>query len=171
MKALHIDLENLPANGKSFAGELDPALFELGPDDATPQGPLYYELFAQRFETELLLQGSLSAAFQFTCVRTLHDFVQTISLPNAAVSVEITQETMDVTEALREEILLLFPAHPHCDDGDDEVECEIEEKYLAVDKTPLSGVEAPPAHDGDSRWDALNQIPDPDQANETPEDS
>ena len=49
-------------------------------------GHLEYDLWAQRFGSELLLTGSLSAPFEFTCVRTLHPFIQTIRLEAAAIS-------------------------------------------------------------------------------------
>ncbi|NJM37866.1 MAG: hypothetical protein HC845_08440 [Akkermansiaceae bacterium] len=86
---LVIDLVNLPEDGKAFSGELPKDIFDLPEDDAQAVSSLVYDIHAQRFESELLLTGSLSAAFEFTCVRTLHPFVQTIRLEDAALSIEI----------------------------------------------------------------------------------
>ena len=77
---LIIDLANLPDEGKGLSGELPKEIFDLPEGDAQPVGPLEYDVWAQRFGSEILLTGSLSAAFEFTCVRTLHPFVQTIHL-------------------------------------------------------------------------------------------
>ena len=50
---------------------------------------------------ELLLTGGLSAPFEFTCVRTLHPFIQTIVVEGAAVSLEIEDGApIDATEKL-----------------------------------------------------------------------
>jgi uncharacterized metal-binding protein YceD (DUF177 family) len=158
---LMIDLANLPEEGKEFAGELPKEIFDLPEDDAQAVGPLEYDLQAHRFGSELLLTGTISAPFEFTCVRTLHPFVQTIRLENAAISLEIEKEgPMDVTEALREEVLLNFPIDPRCEEGDVPQKCEIDSRYLSVDKSAEDGLPTPPRAGSDDRWSALDNIKD-----------
>lgn len=158
--SLIIDLTTLPEEGKAFAGQLDGSVFGLREEDARSVGPLDYDLWAQRYESELLLTGSLSAPFEFTCVVTLKNFIQTIRVPQAAVSVEITNSgQLDITEALREEVLIEFPTDPRCDEGDVPEPCEIDSRYLAVDKTPGNDVSPPPRAEGDDRWSALDDLP------------
>lgn len=157
--SLIIDLPSLPEEGMAFSGELDGSIFGLPEGDARSVGPLEYDLWAQRFESELLLTGSLSAPFEFTCVVTLKPFVKTIHLPQVAVSVEISSASgLNVTEALREEILIEFPTDPRCDEGDVPEPCEIDSRYLAVDKSPQDEVSPPPRDGGDDRWSALNDL-------------
>lgn len=154
-----IDLANLPEDGREYVGELPAEIFDLPPGDAVAVGGLEYDLFVKRFESELLLTGRLSAPFEFTCVRTLHPFVQTIVLENAAISLEIGHAAeMDVTEALREEVLLQFPADARCDDADEPQECEIDSRYLSVDKPVSDGLTTPPRDGGDDRWSALDRL-------------
>jgi uncharacterized metal-binding protein YceD (DUF177 family) len=156
-----IDLTVLPEEGKSFSGELPPEIFDLPEGDAQPMGPLEYDLRVQRFGSELLLAGHLSAPFEFTCVRTLHPFVQTIRLDDAAVSLEIGSEAeIDATEALREEILIHFPIDPRCEDGDEPQKCEIDPRYLSVDKPEGDALPTPPRAEGDDRWSALDNLKD-----------
>lgn len=158
---LVIDLATLPEQGKQLAGELPPEIFDLPPADAAPASPLGYDLHIQRFGSELLVTGSLEAAFDFTCVRTLHPFRQTIRLQGVALSLEITAETpLDLTDALREEILIQFPADPVCDHGDTPMRCEIDPRYLAVDKPAPDDVEPAPPRGGDQRWAALDALKD-----------
>jgi len=158
-KSLVIDLPTLPDEGKSFSGELSEAVFDLPKEDATAIGPLEYDLWAQKFESELLLTGSLSVPFRFRCVVTLKEFVQTIRLESAAISIETGNSShLDVTEALREEVLLAFPANPRCDEGDEPEPCEIDSRYLAVDKPGESDVSPAPRKEGDDRWSALNDL-------------
>lgn len=156
-----IDLATLPDEGKLYVGELPKEIFGLPEDDAQAVGPLEYEVWAQRFGSELLLTGELAASFEFTCVRTLHPFVQTIRLEGAAISLEIEREgEIDVTEALREEVLINFPVDPRCEDGDVPQKCEIDSRYLSVDKPPEDGLPTPPRAESDDRWSALDILKD-----------
>ena len=164
MNRLVIDLSLLPEDGQVIEDELPADIFELPEGDARPLGPLSFQLHAQRFGDELLLQGSLRAPFEFQCVRTLSLFKKTIELPGAAISFEIGAECeIDATDALREEVLLAFPPYPRCDEGDDPAPCEIDPRYLAVDKSVGDDVDVPPAAQGDSRWAALDALPKPDE--------
>lgn len=157
--SLTIDLTTLPEAGAAFSGELDGAIFDLPDNDASSTGPLTYDLWAQRFESELLLTGQLSAQFEFTCVVTLKRFLKTISLDAAAISLEIGHSSqINVTEALREEIILEFPTDPRCDEGDVPEPCEIDSRYLAVDKPEENGLTPAPRKEGDNRWSALNDL-------------
>ncbi len=156
-----IDSGSLPEEGKAYSGELPKEIFDLSEGDAVPMGSLVYDIWAQRFGSEILLTGSLSAPFEFTCVRTLHPFVQTIRLENAAISLEVAGEgEIDATDALREEILINFPVDPRCEDGDLPQKCEIDSRYLSVDKPVDDGLPTPPRDGSDDRWSALDNLKD-----------
>ncbi|MFK7851935.1 MAG: DUF177 domain-containing protein [Akkermansiaceae bacterium] len=158
-KSLIIDLATLPENGMAFSGELDGEIFDLPKSDASSTGPLVYDLWAQRFEAELLLTGTISAPFQFTCVVSLKQFIKTIRLDSAAISIEIGNSTqIDATEALREEVILEFPAHPRCDEGDIPEPCEVDSRYLALDKADENGLTPAPRAESDDRWSALDDL-------------
>ncbi len=159
-KNLIIDLSTLPEEGKTFSGELDGALFDLPAQDANSAGPLIYSLHAQRFESELLLTGSVEAPFTFICVVTLKPFLKTIRLDTAAIALEIDKSSqIDANPAIREEILLEFPQNPRCDEGDFPEPCNIDSRYLAVDKTTENDLSPAPRNEGDDRWSALNDLP------------
>jgi len=156
---LVIDLAGLPEEGKLFSGVLPKEIFDLPEGDAKPVGPLEYEVLAQHFSSELLLTGSLSAPFEFTCVRTLHPFIQTIRLESVAIPIEISGVgEIDATEALREEILINFPVDPRCEEGDVPQECKIDPLYLSVDKPGEDTLPTPPRAGGDDRWSALDNL-------------
>ena len=143
----------------AFSGELDGNIFDLPKNDATSAGPLEYDIWAQRFDSELLLTGSLSAPFHFTCVVTLKRFLKTIRLESAGISLEVGNSSqMNVTEALREEVILEFPADPRCDEGDEPEPCEIESRYLALDKAEENGLTPAPRDESDDRWSALDDL-------------
>ena len=159
MKKLLIDLSTLPEEGKQIGGELPSTLFQLGERDPKPSGSLSYNLYVQRFDGEVLLQGSLSCPFEFECVRTLHPFIKTIKLPSAAIAIEVGNfGEIDASEAIREEILLEVPNHPTCEIADTPQKCEINPLYLAVDNSPQDEVDPAPRDKQDDRWSALDSF-------------
>ena len=94
-------------------------------------------------------------------MRTLHPFVQTIRLENTAVSLEIDKEgAIDANDALREEVLINFPVDPRCEEGDVPQKCEIDSRYLSVDKSAEDELPTPPRAGSDDRWSALDTLKD-----------
>lgn len=159
-KHLTIDLNTLPEEGKTFSGELDPSTFgDLG-KDTQAAGPLLYDLFVQKFDNEVLAMGSTSAPIEFTCVRSLNAFIKTISIDNCHICIEAKGGDIDLADALREEIAILFPTYPRCDEGDEEMECNLDSQYLAVDKVPSDDVKTAPRDEAPDPWAALDAIQD-----------
>lgn len=159
-----IDLAQLPDEGKHFEGEFPPEIFDLQESDIISVSPLKYSLFVQRFDTELLLSGQLEATFELTCMRSLHPYQNTISLPSVAVSIELGDDGfVDPAPGVREEILLELPTIPRCEDGDTPGECHIDPKYLAVDKPTDDGVNTAPASEKPNPWTALDALDSQDQ--------
>jgi uncharacterized metal-binding protein YceD (DUF177 family) len=156
---MKIDLANLPDEGQHFEGEFPPEIFELEESDIISVSTLKYSLFTQRFDTELLLTGSLEATFELTCMRSLHPFKQTIAMPSTAVSIELGNDgIVDPTPQIREEIMLELPTNPRCEDGDTPANCKIDPKYLAVDKPTDDRVEPAPAPEKPNPWGALDEL-------------
>ena len=156
---MKIELVHLPDEGESLTGEISKEVFDLNEDHTKATSPLRYDLFAQRFDGELLLTGAISTTFELTCMRTLHKFLQTIELPSVAISVEIGDNgIIDASAALREELVIELPNNPYCEDGDDPGTCEIDTRYLAVDNPPDVGVDNAPAQDEPNPWDALDAL-------------
>ncbi len=161
MKRLRIDLETLPEEGKVFSGELDGELFGIDDDEVHSIGDLSFDLTVRRFEGELFLQGKISAPFEFRCVRCLEYFPMTMELNDFAVSLEIEgQSVMDATDALREEILLEFPAYPRCEDSGTLKACIMKNEHFGVDKQGETGVNTSAPNGESGVWDALDALGD-----------
>lgn len=158
-KNLIIDLTEFPEEGKRLCGELDGALFGIDSDALRSTGPVTYELEAQLYETELVLRGTVSAPFSLRCDRCLEYFDYTVELADFAFSYEVKGKAeQDVTEDLREELILALPAYPKCELAD--LECKINDTFgdFRLDKDPQTGVDsATPS--GESVWDALDGLP------------
>jgi hypothetical protein len=82
-----------------------------------------------------------------------------VELDDLAFSYDVKGKlALDVTEDLREEVVLALPSYPKCEISD--LECEINDTFgdFRLDKDPQPGVNsATPS--GDSVWDALDSLP------------
>lgn len=159
-KHLNIDINTLPDEGKTFSGELDGSIFSAEGEDINATSPLFYDLHLQKFDSELLIRGNVSASFEFICDRCLSPFIQTITVNAFSLCIEVEGSQVDLADALREEVVILFPDYPHCDQADDPEECKLDSRYLAVDKPPLGDVKTLPRDEQPNPWDALDTLGD-----------
>ena len=149
----HLNLGEIPENGLHLEGSLDPALFELNPEDAVPTSPLEYRLDLLVSGDLVLVTGSLRSTFRRECVRCLEGFEEEISFdPYTADLSSEGGSTIDLTERLREDILLALPAYPHCESSHEGRECPATDRFLAPAPGDESSEEAgsPPG-----AWDIL----------------
>ena len=140
---LIISLEEFPEEGRYLSGELDAAVFGIDSAALRSTGPLSYELEVQLFETELMVRGSISAPFELRCDRCLAQFPYTVELDELTFSYDVKGKlALDITEDLREEVVLALPSYPKCEISG--LECEINDTFgdFRLDKDPQSGVDS-----------------------------
>jgi uncharacterized metal-binding protein YceD (DUF177 family) len=123
--ALTVNLRHLASEDLLLKGELTPEEVDLGVQDKVIRvtEPLRYELQVQRLDQSLLLQGRLALDLDCACVRCLKPFKYRLELPDWTFHVPlegedaaaVTNDSVDLTPFLREDILLAFPQHPLCD--------------------------------------------------------
>lgn len=155
---LIISLEDWPEGGRHLEGELDSSLFDIHGDEVVGCGNLRYRLDADLFGTELLLRGELSADFRFVCARCLAEFDDTITLDDASLSIETAHKTsIDVTDALREELVIELPQYPKCAQAGTDCQINEENLHFGLDKEGKQDVESP-TPSGNSVWDALDGL-------------
>lgn len=113
---LVIDVARLDRDGESFSGVLDDAVLELDGELLHPFGGIRYDLSAQLFGTELLVRGTLAQDFDAVCCRCGGDFDFTVHVDDFTVSVEVAEKTefADLTDELRQSIILALPSYPVC---------------------------------------------------------
>ena len=156
---LIISLEEFPEEGRFLSGELDAAVFGIDCEALRSTGPLAYELEVQLFETELMVRGSITAPFELRCDRCLSQFPYTVELDDLTFSYDVKGKlALDITEDLREEVVLALPSYPKCEISG--LECEINDTFgdFRLDKDPQTGVDSA-APSSESVWDALDQFP------------
>lgn len=155
---LTVDPRNIPLEGRHLVGTLPVSLFALPENDPVrPTGPVEFDLHATRDEKDLVISGSLRAPFSLDCVRCLEPFEFLVEIGDYHVEVPIeNDQIIDLTEGLREDILLTLPSYPRCEDGNVfPRECSAEGRFEPGSEDE-PGDQAPEGKSG--AWDALDQI-------------
>lgn len=156
-----INLHHLKKKSQVLQGEM--AITELqfeGMDDCVQLGlPLTYELEAQLLSGAVLVRGSLQIILHCTCVRCLKSFDKEIRLDDwicelgfeGETGVKLTNDCVDLTPHIREDILLAFPQHPLCEAES----CRIPD--LKVNQGQRAQPSRP-VEDSGSPWAALDKL-------------
>jgi uncharacterized metal-binding protein YceD (DUF177 family) len=111
-----VHLQQIPPEGKRLEGEEDPAFLDLAVIGAKAAGPVRYALDVGLSGGGLFATGRVSVSVEMTCVACLQPFVYEVAVDPFAAQVEIDgRELVDLTPAVREELLLALPNHPRCD--------------------------------------------------------
>ncbi len=159
--SLLINLRHLEKKNVTLQGELTPEELDLVDLDEVihVKKPLKYDLEAQRMDQAVLVQGSLRLDIECECVRCLKKFKQTIDIPDWAAhlplegeeKVAVSNDTVDLTPYIREDIVLGFPQHPLCEEG-----CEGLPKGAAAKLKKVSG--AGKFDESSSAWAQLDKL-------------
>ena len=119
------NLRHLEQRAIELQGELTAADLDLVDVDELIQvaEPVKYELVAERLGENILVQGQVRCELDCQCVRCLRSFRKSLEfdqwicdLPlSGEEKVTVTNDCVDLTPYLREDILLAFPQHPLCE--------------------------------------------------------
>lgn len=114
---LIVDLNRLDAEGEIYEGETSPDVMDIGDNEfVQPKGGIRYKLNIQVLGTELLVRGSISQIFVCRCASCDKNFDLEVKESDFIDSFEIIEENAfpDLTNVLREAIILALPAYPRC---------------------------------------------------------
>ena len=114
---LIVDIARIDKDGERYAGVLSAEILELGDSEIlSPSGGIEYDLFIQLLGQELLVRGKVRQRLTCLCVRCAADFESEAVEEAFTTSVEISDGTdfLDLTEEVREAIILALPGYPVC---------------------------------------------------------
>jgi uncharacterized metal-binding protein YceD (DUF177 family) len=115
-----IDTREIPTDETLLIeGDLPGDPFGLVNDSiAVDADPLHYRAEASILGEELLLRGEFQLPLRLACVRCLEPFPLTVKLADHSILVPLENTAViDLTDALREDILLALPSFPRCDEA------------------------------------------------------
>jgi uncharacterized metal-binding protein YceD (DUF177 family) len=139
VKELIIDIDRLDDEGEEIEGEVD--IVDIDEEFVKPFGGVRYRFFVKALGSELLVQGRMEQDFDLVCSRCGKDFDDTVKVDDFTTSVEIDPKsgTVDLTQEVRESIILALPTFPLCDEA-------------------CPGIERKSDLPADERWGALDGV-------------
>ncbi len=148
---MKVHILQIPPEGLHIEGEDPASILDLQTEAAQPAGDIRYQLDVGLSEGGLFATGSLDVPLRLQCVACLEHFAYPLHVGDFACQVEETgRETIDLTEHVREDILLALPPHPHCDwNGERECQAAFRSRTEAANE-PLS--------DTRDVWGTLDQL-------------
>ena len=140
----------VPHDGKFYEGEEPSDLLGLNERHARAVAPISYALNVGISEDGLWAHGKVGTEIECECVRCLSKFQRPLAVPDFAVHVPLEgRDMVDLTDSIREDILLALPAHPTCDwDG---------KNVCKADFTPASKADEP-LDEGRDVWKDLDNL-------------
>ena len=154
---MKVHIQQIPPGGLHLEGEEPSSVLELHDENTRPTGPIAYSLDVGLSGGGLFATGTLTIPMELQCVSCLERFPFTLKVADFACQVELTgAETVDLTEYLREDILLTLPPHPHCD-WSGERDCP---GAFRKESETVNDALSDTRDDGDTRkvWGALDQL-------------
>lgn len=115
-----IQVARVPEDGQRLSGEEPAEILDLLPEGGFHvSGPVRADLFVHVVSGELLVRGTVEVQVGVQCARCLEFFSTTVrdsAFLRAYPGIHGTEE-VDITEDLREAILLNLPLFPVCNDA------------------------------------------------------
>ncbi len=151
---MKILVARIPEEGSDFEGD-EPAAVLQADEEQFIRNPedVHYRLNAQRVSDELIVRGELDVNLELQCARCSEFFSTSVGVSDflrACPAPEGT-DSVDLTEDLREEIILHIPAFPLCSE-----ECRGVCPQCGANLN--TGSCACEKNDGPSAWSALDGL-------------
>lgn len=149
-----IDIQKISEGGSTYTGENPPASLDLEGDRfVRPKGPVRYELTAEVVSNQVIVRGWLETELDLLCVVCAEFFSTTVRVSSflRAYAIESGTETLDLSEDIREDILLEVPHYPR-GEPDETGHCR-ECGRDVCQKDVVRPVGTPP-----EVWDPLNRL-------------
>ena len=148
---MKVHLNKIPTEGLHVEGSDSSHILDLKDESIRPLSDVDYSLDVGLSEGGFFATGQVGVDLELECVKCLERFRYPLRLPDFACQIELTtRETVDLTEPVREDIVLALPPHPHCDWNGERICPGVFHKTKTEDAEPLP---EPP-----KVWSALDQL-------------
>lgn len=111
---MKIHVNRIPAEGLREDAVYDPAALDLDRADLRVEQPITMSAAITKAEQTLLVQAEVQGVLDVTCARCL-EFFEAPLQTRSMLSYEVRpNEIVDITEDIRQEIILAYPMIPVC---------------------------------------------------------
>ncbi len=112
---MHVEVAKIPKSGMSVDEEESPQIMGLAFDRVKYREPVHARLSVFLVGSTLVVEGELSTTAVLECNRCLKEFDHQLVVPDYNHSVEVrANDTVDLTESVREHIILSLPMKRLC---------------------------------------------------------
>jgi len=118
--SIKIEPWRIPEEGLDIEGQVPAEVVALKEDANAPvTGPIDYELHVQCLDHELIVTGQVSTEVQMVCSRCADRVMEMVADQSFFYEQEVPNlhETLDLTDEVRETIILAFPNYPLCQES------------------------------------------------------
>lgn len=147
---MKIHTQQIAPEGTHIEGEDPSEILDLHGPEVVPTSPIHYSIDVGLSDGGLFATGHLEVGLEAICVGCLEKFQFPLRVDDFAVQVELGgAEEIDLTESVREDMLLALPPHPRC-------ELSGREQCPGIQRPPTAEPEG-----GESRpdvWGTLDQL-------------
>lgn len=107
---LQINIHHIPENGLDIETTISTTDLDINPDDRIEKiTPLVCELKASMVDKDLVVRGSTTMVVNCSCDRCLQKMEEIVVSEDICIVKENSPEIVDLTNDIREDILLAFP--------------------------------------------------------------
>lgn len=113
---IQVPLAESPPDGLHLEGTVSEDVFHISKDPDLETPVLHYDLRAHLMDGMLLVSGRVAADFSLRCVRCLEAFPLQVEIVPYHLELPVKNEPfLDLTDRIREDILLDLPGYPRCE--------------------------------------------------------
>ena len=111
---MKIHVNQVPPEGLKDHAAYDPGTLDMERFDVHLREPFEVDAFITKADQELVVSAEIHAPLRLTCARCLEEFLSVVST-DAMFSYKVQPtDVVDITEDVRQEIILAYPMIPVC---------------------------------------------------------
>jgi len=112
---MKIYLDKIPLDGLRIEAQESPKILDISVEGVGFKNPIEVSVFVEKSGNTLIVKGSLKTSVYFKCGRCLKDFTMKLENNSINYTYDIAGlNELDITEDLREDLLLMLPLRPLC---------------------------------------------------------
>jgi len=112
---MEVEISRLPREGVRLRSGEPASIIDIEGDDAVFDEPIDVDVFARLTGDTLLVKGTINARPRLRCSRCLEYYEPPLRRPDYMFTITVRDgDIIDLTESIREDIIIAFPLKPLC---------------------------------------------------------
>ena len=116
-QGMKIHVSRVPAEGLQEHATYEPAELDMAREDVRITAPFEADAAVALADRELVVQAEIRATLQQICARCLEEFTTPLTLRQVFSYAVRPGDVVDITDDVRQEIMLAYPLIPVCAPG------------------------------------------------------